>query len=241
MKKFVLALGVSLFAVQPVLASDWGYRFGNGAHRWGDISPDYALCKTGQEQSPINISAFLKTDLPALTPSYQAVPLEVANTGKSVQVNAAAGGFVLNGNAYRLEHVHFHTPSEHYIDGAPYPMELHMVHKSDGGALAVIGVMLKVGEHNPVIEGIWQNVPAAGEAKPVSGVSINPADLLPSGRDYYMYDGSLTTPPCSEGVTWFVMKDSITLSPIQLKAFQAVFPVNARPINLLNDRVVRGN
>jgi len=220
----------------------WGYVGGGAAHRWGDLSAEFEACKKGVQQSPVNISEFVQGQLPALNGNYQPSPLEVANNGHTVQVNYAPGsGFRAADKDFNLLQFHFHTPSEHYIDGAPYPMEAHFVHKADDGTLGVIGVMFKVGAHNPVIEGIWQNVPQAGSAKQVEGVEINASDLMPANKGYYKYDGSLTTPPCTEGVQWYVMQDTIELSAKQLTAFQSVFPVNARPIQDLGDRVVRGN
>jgi len=241
MKKALLLSAFSVFFVSSAFAADWGY-FGPGAaHKWGDLSEAYQVCKTGGQQSPINIDAYVQEALPPLALSYNPAPLVVGNNGKSVEVEQLDGTFDAYGKAYKLDHLHFHTPSEHYIDGAPYPMEVHFVHKANDGALAVVGVMLKVGDHNPVIEGIWQNVPQVGESKNVEGVEINVADLLPVDKGYYAYDGSLTTPPCSEGVKWHVMKDPIELSADQLTAFQAVFPVNARPIQALGARKVSGN
>jgi carbonic anhydrase len=203
----------------------------------------FEACKTGELQSPVNIEAFYQGDLPALEPAYEAVPLHVLNTGRTIEVDLGENAGVLSiaGKAYRLSQVSFRTPSEHYIDGSPYPMEAHLLHKADDGTIAIIAVLMKVGEHNPVIEGIWQNAPVAGGEKMVETVLISSADLLPESLDYYKYDGSLTTPPCSEGVQWHVLKDPIELSQAQLTAFQTVFPVNARPIQNLNGRTIRGN
>ena len=220
----------------------WGYTGTDSAPHWGDLDEKYHICKDGQSQSPINIAKFLQEDVPDLKMAYHAVPLSVTNNGHTVQVNIAPGSsFEVGGITYDFLQLHFHTPSEHYLDGAPYPMEAHFVHKASDGTLGVIGVMMKVGEHNPVIEGIWQNVPAAGETKIVETVEINPGDLLPSSLDYYKYDGSLTTPPCSEGVQWHVLKNTIELSEKQLRAFQSAFPVNARSIQPLNERVITGD
>lgn len=272
MKKALLVTALSFVSIMPVMAEEhageqsapaaapveaveevkpkahvhtgpkWGYVGAGAAHRWGDLSPDYATCKDGKQQSPINIDQFAQAQLPPFNGSYQPGPLVVANSGHSVAVKFAPGsGFRAMNKNFNLDHVHFHTPSEHYIDGAPYPMEAHFVHKAADGSLGVIGIMFKVGAHNPVIEGIWQNVPQAGGVKQVDGVEINAGDLMPESKGYYTYDGSLTTPPCTEGVTWYVMKDPIELSQAQLTAFQSVFPVNARPIQVIGERVVKGD
>ena len=245
MKKAVLAAVLSVFVSAPTLAQDtqdWGYIGAGAPHKWAALNPAYSTCKTGAEQSPVNIDRFAQVALPPITAAYNPSALEVANDGRTVQVNYEPGsGFSVDGKAYELVQIQFHTPSEHYIDGAPYPMEAHFIHTAQDGSLAVIGVMMKVGVPNPTIEGIWQNVPMAGKVKNVSGVSIDASNLMPEDKSYYTYRGSLTTPPCREGVQWYLLKDEIELSATQLKAFQAVYPVNARPIQDLGARTVSGN
>ena len=231
-------------AVEPAAGGPaWGYHGANGAAYWGALDDAYATCADGQEQSPINIAAYLEEDLPALVMDYQDTPLSVSNNGQTLKVSLSGGSTLeSDGETYALDHMHFHTPSEHYLDGAPYPMAVHFVHKAADGGLAVVGVMMKLGAHNPVIEGVWQNAPIqAGGTKTVEDVKISAADLMPEAMDYYRYDGSLTTPPCSEGVKWHVLKEPIEVSEKQLKAFQALFPVNARPVQPLGERVVLGN
>ena len=233
-----------IVAVEPAAGgADWGYMGANGAAYWGALDEAYATCTDGAAQSPINIAAYLEEDLPALGLAYQDSPLTVSNNGKSLSVEFASGSSMTSdGVEYALERINFHTPSEHYLDGAPYPMAVHFAHKSADGQMAYIAVMIKLGAHNPVVEGIWQNAPIqAGGIKTVDSVMISAAGLMPQSGDYYKYDGSLTTPPCTEGVVWHVMKDPIEVSEKQLQAFQALFPVNARPVQPLNDRVVLGN
>ena len=228
--------------IKPV-ATDWGYTGAKAAPYWGTLNAAYELCMSGENQSPINISAFLQEDAPDLAPAYQPSGLNVVNTGHTIQVNFDGGSTVaVDGGAYNLNHLSFHTPSEHYLDGAPYPMEMHFVHQAEDGSVAVIAVMLKVGNHNPVIEGIWQNAPLQpGEEKLVPTVEFSAGALMPADLEYYKYTGSLTTPPCSEGVTWYVLKTPAELSENQLKAFQALYPVNARPVQPLGERVVVGD
>ena len=247
----VLGFGVSASAQDAEVqlqetapSAAWSYSGAGAAAYWGTLSPSYDLCASGQAQSPINISEYLQeTSMPALEPNYAESGLSVFNNGKTIQVNFDAGSsLTVNGQTYNLLQLNFHTPSEHYLDGAPYPMEAHLVHQTDSGSVAIVAMMMKLGAHNPVIEGIWQNAPIkAGETKSVDSVKVNAAALLPSGLSHYNYTGSLTTPPCTEGVEWYVMKETVELSEMQLKAFQALFPVNARPIQPLNDRVVSGN
>ncbi len=227
---------------KPVFAKRWGYVGAGAAHRWADLAPEYKTCKEGTEQSPINIAQFKQGDLAPLNPSYTPVPLVVMNTGHSVKVKIESGNsFSIEDKVFNLSHFKFRTPGEHYVDGAPYPMEAQFFHKTQGGEDAVVAVMFKVGAHNPVIEGIWQNVPQAGASKDVAGVDINVGDLMPASKSYYSYKGSLTEPPCSEGVQWYILQEPVELSAEQLTAFQAVFPVNARPIQDLGQRFVVGN
>ncbi len=220
--------------------AEWGYHGEGKASNWGDTA---AVCLSGQEQSPINIDEYVEdANLAAITTSYEDATLTVVNNGHTVQVNYPSGSKLMVGDAtYELLQFHFHTPSEHYVDGAPYPMEVHFVHKAADGTLGVVGAMMKIGEKNPVIEGIWQNVPAAGETKEVSSIAYNAKDLWPSDLSYYKYEGSLTTPPCSEGVQWHVLKEPIEISEAQLVAFQNIFPVNARPVQPIGARSVKGN
>ncbi len=228
---------------QPALEEQvqWGYEGAGAAAHWGGLDAAYEVCKSGLKQSPVNIEKYSQVDLPQLEISYNAVPLEVMNNGHTVQVNYAQGSSMsVGGKTFELLQFHFHTPSEHYLDGAPYPMEVHFVHKAEDGTLGVLSVMMKVGEHNPVIEGIWQNVPMAGKTKDVVMVQVNAFDLLPEDLGYYQYEGSLTTPPCTEGVQWHVMKTPIEVSAEQVTAFQGLFPVNARPVQDLHGRVVKG-
>lgn len=227
----------------PEAHGDWGYTGAVAAPYWGTLNAAYETCSSGESQSPINISKFLQEDLPDIEPGFKPSPLVVKNNGHTIEVDFQSGsGFSVDGHQHALQHAHFHTPSEHYLDGAPYPMELHLLHTSPAGGLAMIAVMVKLGEHNPVVEGIWQNTPiTAGGEKVIDTVEISAADLLPPSLDYYKYEGSLTVPPCTEGVQWFVLKEPIELSETQLKAFQALFPVNARPVQALNERVVTGD
>ncbi|MCB1652117.1 MAG: carbonic anhydrase family protein [Alphaproteobacteria bacterium] len=261
MKKLALTTALCLTLSMPAFAEDhasmpepqaepqielhrvhWGYDGPGAAKHWGDIDTANEACKSGKSQSPINIARFLQEDLPDLHPTYAEASLDIVNNGHTVQINFAPGSKLeVGGITYDLLQLHFHTPSEHYLDGAPYPMEMHLVHKAEDGTLGVVGVLIKVGEANPEIEKIWQNVPPAGREVSVQDVSINAANLLPESLDYYRYEGSLTTPPCTEGVQWHVLKDTIEVSEDQLRAFQSVFPVNARPVQPLNERVIIGD
>ena len=239
---FILCFGF----VKPAVAEhgaehSWGYTGTGAAHNWGDLQRDFSVCKTGSEQSPVNIDRLQQTDLPPLQTNYQDNVLRVVNNGHTVQVNFDPGSTLsVGGQTYELLQFHFHTPSEHYINGASSPMEVHLVHKAQDGTLGVVGIMMNVGLHNPVVEGIWQNIPDAGMMKTIKTVMFSPSQILPEDLSYFKYEGSLTTPPCSEGVQWHVLKTPIELSQQQLAAFQRLFPVNARPIQPLGARSVQG-
>ncbi len=218
----------------------WGYKGEIGPDRWGDLCVDYKLCKSGKAQSPIDIRKTVKTDLPPVEVNYSEIPLTVLNNGHTIQVNCESGGYVIyNGKKYNLLQFHFHTPSEHLFNGQVFPLELHLVHSDEEGNLLVIGVMLKEGSENPVIKKVWNFMPLEKGEVTKEDVKINPEQLLPESRGYYTYDGSLTTPPCSEGVTWIVMKEGIEVSKEQIDRFRSVYDLNARPVQPLNERVVK--
>lgn len=215
----------------------WSYSGAEGFQHWGDLSAEFHACKDGMAQSPIDIREYNAADLPALHPSYHKGNLEVINNGHTIQVNTGdSGSLSVDGKTYKLLQFHFHTPSEHYVDGAPYPMEVHFVHKAGDGTLGVVGVMMQLGAHNRAIDTIWRATKASG-----GHAALSAADLLPSNLDYYKYVGSLTTPPCSEGVQWHVAKNAIEISAAQLHAFQALFSVNARPVQPQNSRNIKGD
>ncbi len=220
----------------------WGYVGVEGADQWGGLDEAYHACAAGVKQSPINIHEFMRDDaMGDITLSYQTVPLSVVNNGHTIQVNYPAGSTASVGDrTFELLQYHFHTPSEHYLAGAPYAMEVHFVHKNDAGKLGVFGVMMKLGAENAMIQNIWKNAPAEKGEHVVADLLLNAADLFPADKSDYTYHGSLTTPPCSEGVHWHVLENPIEISQKQLIAFQTMFPVNARPVQPMGDRVVKG-
>ncbi|MCD8496611.1 MAG: carbonic anhydrase family protein [Alphaproteobacteria bacterium] len=222
----------------------WGYSGKKGPAFWGEMDAANNACTQGKAQSPINVAQFMKGDLPDIAFAYQDIPLKVKNTGHSVEVTVPPGSTATIGeHVYDLKQIHFHTPSEHYMDGAPYPMEAHLYHTDPEGHTDVIAVMIKVGGENTTIGQIWSRIPAEAGAEEVSeeGVVISAYDLLPASPGYYTYEGSLTTPPCTEGVTWTIMQQPIEITQEQLGAFQSIFAHNARPLQDLNGRVVKGD
>ena len=213
---------------------DWDYTGSKGPDSWGQLSNAYTLCSSGTEQSPINLT---KTAIqPAsLTLNYQATPLTIKNNGRTIRVDYAAGSTMqLDDVVFELKQFHFHAPSEHLENGQAAAMEVHFVHQNmETKALAVLGVFFKVGDRNDALEPIWSQMPQrAGVQKTLRGNTFNAASLLPANRDeFYRYSGSLTTPPCSEPVTWIVMKQAIAVSVQQVARFtQAIGQPNARPV-----------
>jgi len=225
----------------PTKAS-WSYTGSTGPAHWGDLSADYALARTGKHQSPIDISTArcARKDLPPMKVSYAPTSLEILNNGHTVEDDYHNGGSItVDGQAYKLAQFHFHSPSEHTIDGQHAPMEMHLVHKDAAGKLAVVGVMIREGRTNPELATLWQHMPTtAGRTEAVSGVNVNAAKLLPASLASYRYSGSLTTPPCSEQVDWMVLQQPIEASADQIAAFRQVISGNNRPTQPLNDRVV---
>ena len=220
-------------------APHWGY---GEAAKWGDLSADFKECKLGKEQSPIDIStkATEKAKLAAIGFNYKAGAGEVVNNGHTIQVNLTdAGSAKLAAGDYQLLQFHFHTPSEEKVDGRNFPMVAHLVHKNAAGGLGVVGVMFKEGRENAALKSVFESMPAKEGDKSALKAKLNPADFLPADKGYYAFKGSLTTPPCSEGVAWQVMKQPVELSKAQIDAFRKLYKMNARPVQPLNGRKVQ--
>jgi carbonic anhydrase len=176
-------------------------------------------------------------DLRPIQFKYSAKGLEVLNNGHTIQVQrTSSGSIAVGGEEYELLQLHFHHPSEHTVQGEAYPMEMHLVHKSTDGELAVVGVFFREGAHNPHIEEIWESMPAQAAEETTAETQVNAADLLPEDRRYWHYAGSLTTPPCTEGVRWYVLKTPISVSREQVATFSSVMHDNARPVQPLYER-----
>lgn len=236
------AAGVpSAWAGEATPAPHWQYVGEHGPAHWGRMQKDFETCGLGKRQSPIDIRGAKKqADLPELAFDYAASPLKIVNNGHTVQVNLAAGSRVKTGEqSYKLAQFHFHTPSEERIKGKPADMVAHLVHKDEAGKLAVVAVLIKQGKENAALKAVFDNMPiGAGPVHSVEGLDINVADLLPAKRGYYHFEGSLTTPPCSEGVSWYVLSTPVEASSAQIQAFRKLYKHNARPVQPLNDRTV---
>jgi carbonic anhydrase len=202
------------------------------------MDPAYTLCATGLEQSPIDIASTTPLNPADLQFAYQPGGLTIVNNGHTIQANYNAGSTVqIDGQPYELLQFHFHRPSEHTVDGDNPPMELHLVHRNGAQELAVVGLFLVEGVENAALAPVFDHMPAEeGEPEPIEDVTIHAADLLPADQSYWRYDGSLTTPPCSEAVKWHVMQTPVEVSAAQLAAYEAIFHGNARPVQPLNAR-----
>lgn len=222
-------------------AHHWSYSGEGGPEHWGSLDSKFAACETGQAQSPIDIKTATKAELPALQFDYHPSPLTIVDNGHTIMVTYAPGSTLKVGDkVYELKQFHFHHPSEEQIHDKPGDMVAHLVHQDSEGRLAVVAVLLKSGSPNSVLDVLWSHLPKEKD-QPISvpGVSINVKDLLPTALGYYTYPGSLTTPPCTEGVRWFVLKQRVEVSPEQLQAFAKLYPDNARPVQPLHGRTVQ--
>ncbi len=218
----------------------WTYEGKEGPGNWGKLSSEFATCETGRNQSPINIDLTIHAALKELKTLQRFPGKEIVNNGHTVQVNFKEGNMmVLDNVPYQMKQVHFHAPSENTIKGKSYPLEAHFVHANNKGELTVIGVMFEEGKPNEALGRLWGQMPTELD-KPVALKSrVLPNEMIPQKRGYYRFSGSLTTPPCSEGVRWVLMKTPMTASKEQIETFKkAVHHDNSRPVQPLNGRVV---
>ncbi len=236
---FTLACSSALMA-----GTHWGYTGHEGPEHWGDLSSKFEMCKVGKNQSPINISkkVTVATDgLEDIKFNYNTRASEIVNNGHTIQVNINGGSSIeVDGKTFELKQFHFHTPSENQIESKNFPLEAHFVHAAKDGSLAVVAVMFEDGEENFILDKLWSKMPhKAGESTkcvmPAKGFSM----LMPKDKSYYKFNGSLTTPPCSEGVRWMVLKGYSHISKAQTEEFLELFHhANNRPVQPVNARKV---
>ena len=235
-----LTLGACGYQVEephPVEAPHWTYEGEEGPEHWGEIDPAYAVCGTGASQSPIDISTPAEKDLSNISFHYQPSDMSILNNGHTVQVNYDAGSYIeLDGTRYDVAQFHYHAPSEHSVDGRSFAAEIHIVHKNAEGKLAVVGILLEEGAENTAFDPFVNNLPAEKSDAKDTGIKINASDLLPVVQTTFRYSGSLTTPPCSEGVSWLVMTTPVEISAAQLEKLAGLFEGNNRPVQELNNR-----
>jgi carbonic anhydrase len=235
---FVLA--VSCAAQEHLSQHNWDYGDARGPSHWGDLEPEFATCKNGHHQSPIDIRNPKKAALPPIHFEYKPSPLHIIDNGHTIMVNYSPGSFISVGDKkYALKQFHFHRPSEEKINGKAYEMAVHLVHEDQDGNLGVVAVLLQTGDDNSLVQELWNDLPNEREKEEIlDRVQINAGELLPADRGYYTYPGALTTPPCSENVTWFVLKHAATVSTAEIEEFSKLYRHNVRPTQPLYDRVV---
>ena len=225
----------------------WGYEGDEGPEYWGDLSSDFAACRQGVEQSPVDLSHSIpvgtvplerQLTTPTLTVEQRARVMDLVDNGHTIQVtNDVPMALDLGGEHYELVQFHFHAPSEHTFDGKHAPLEIHYVHRSTGGQLAVLGALLEEGEHEPLLDPILAALPERpGDSRHLEGLDLDMSQLRPLPQQYFFYEGSLTTPPCSEGVLWIVMGELRQISPDQMAALTPLLHDNNRPVQPLGDR-----
>jgi carbonic anhydrase len=236
-------------AAEPAATPHWGYEGAAGPSTWGTLDAAWSLCGTGQSQSPIDIRETVTAELPGVSAQFQPASLKIIhhehvadgiNNGHTIQVNYEGADIAtVGGESFKLLQYHFHSPSEHTVRGQHYPMEMHLVHKSEAGHLAVVAVFIEAGAHNAAFDPVWSNLPTTkGMENHYSNVMVDVDQLLPTNTASYRYDGSLTTPPCSEDVKWIVMATPIQLSEEQIATFRSLIMGNNRPTQPLNGRQI---
>ena len=228
-----------------VHTAHWTYEGDKGPEHWGDLNPDFAACTNGKEQSPINIETSRVIEDKKITDlviNYKPTEFSLTNNGHTIQGNALTNDntFIVDQKEYRLAQFHFHTPSEHQINGKNFDMELHFVNQNTNNQFAVLGLMIKEGASNPYLEKAWNIIPPEEITEAVKLTEpIDLMSLLPKDKDSFRYNGSLTTPPCSEAVKWIVLEEPIEMSKEQIDKFRNIFPDNHRPIQTLNEREIK--
>ncbi len=239
----VTLIFVTFYLASTAFAGDkvyWGYSGKEGPEYWGGLSSEFSPCSEGKNQSPIDLSGMIEGELPALTVNYEAGGNEILNNGHTIQVNYEAGSTIkLNDHQFELKQFHFHSPSENTIEGESFPMEAHFVHADKEGNFAVIALMFITGDKNLELEKAWAQMPEKPGEKNKLAKNVNAGLLLPQNHDHYRFNGSLTTPPCSEGVWWFVMKETVTASKEQIEKFShTMHHPNNRPVQPVNARMI---
>jgi carbonic anhydrase len=236
---FIAAIAVATGS-STALAQHWGYHGEAAPQNWGKLDAKFALCASGRNQSPIDIAGSIKAELKPLKLDYKAGVADIVNNGHTVQINYAAGSSLdVDGRKFELKQFHFHSPSENKVNGKQFPLEGHLVHADKDGNLAVVAVMFEEGAANELLTKLWDKMPAKAGDKAVLSAGMSVTRLLPKNRDYYRFNGSLTTPPCSEGVRWLVMKHPVTVSKAQVAQFsKAVGVANNRPLQPVHARSI---
>ena len=238
----IVCFGLGLSVQSLAKPAAWSYVAPTQADNWGELDPDYALCSSGSMQSPINIETTHTALLPALNIHFKPGPATVKNNGHTLEVKSDIEGYITlkagsNADDYTFEQMHLHTPSEMQINGHSYPLASHMVYRNKAGKQLVVATFFEMGAESKALAPLLTALPRHKGDSLTLG-KFDTTDLFPAQRDYYTYEGSLTTPPCTEGIQWIVLKKPLTVSEEQLTAFQLLFPMNARPVQSINKRTV---
>jgi carbonic anhydrase len=233
-------LAVAVVAAAPRHGTHWTYEGESGPANWSKINSDWAMCAGGRRQSPIDIRDGIKVDLEQITFDYHPSSFNEIDNGHTIQVTVGGGNFITVGNqTYELEQFHFHRPSEERVNGKGTEMVIHLVHKSAEGKLAIVAVLLERGKQHSLIQTVWNNLPLEKHELVAPSVVLDLKDVLPEKREYYTYMGSLSEPPCTEGVLWLVMKQPMQASPAQMALFSRLYPLNARPVQQGFGRMIK--
>ena len=221
-------------------AAHWSYGGAGGPEQWGLLKPEFAACTNGSRQSPIDIRSGVKVDLEPIQFDYRPTGFSVVDNGHTIQVNVGGGNSIeIQGRRYDLLQFHFHRPSEERINGRQFDMVAHLVHKDPEGRLAVVAVLLDRGSAQPLVQTIWNNLPLEKGSEVAVRADLDMNHLLPADRRYYTYMGSLTTPPCSEGVLWMVLQQPVPIAQDQIGVFSRLYPMNARPVQQASGRLIK--
>ncbi|QBE64532.1 carbonic anhydrase [Pseudoduganella lutea] len=224
----------------PANGTFWTYEGEFGPANWSKINAAWNKCNGGERQSPIDIRDGIKVDLEQISFEYRPSGFTVTDNGHTVQVALGAGNYLsVGGRSYELQQLHFHRPAEERVNGKTYEMGIHLVHKDTEGRTAVLALMLQRGRAQPAIQTVWNNLPLEKKETSAPSIVFNPGDLLPERRDYYTYMGSLSEPPCTEGVLWLVMKEPLQASGEQMALFSRLYPLNARPVQAAAGRLIK--
>lgn len=227
-------------AAKPQPRGPWAYEGPSGPAHWHELNPEFKLCGAGQRQSPIDIREGIPVELDPIQFDYKVSAFRVIDNGHTVQVNVEPGNrIVVNGRRYELMEFHFHRPSEERLNGRQFEMVAHLVHKDLEGKLAIVAVLIEEGKGHPIVQQVWNNLPLEKRTEQAGLQGIDLLQLLPEDRRYVTYMGSLSTPPCTEGVLWMVMKRPVSVSAQQISIFSRLYPMNARPVQALGDRLIK--
>jgi len=234
------AAAAAALAAAPKHGTVWSYEGETGPANWSKINVDWAKCGTGNRQSPIDLRDGIKVNLEQISFDYHPSSFSEVNNGHTIQVTVGGGNFITVGNTvYELQEFHFHRPSEEKVNGKGTEMVIHLVHKSAEGKIAIVAVLLERGQPHRLMQTIWDNLPLEKFDTVSPSIVLDPTDALPERREYFTYMGSLTEPPCTEGVLWMVFKQPMQASPAQMALFSRLYPLNARPIQSTAGRMVK--